>query len=205
MYGLSFKSHNPKGEFNQNVDRPANGISLNGLFKLGGSNFWLGGEFGVAMYSNDSYNYELPNGRTIRLDEEDCFWTLHADTRYMVYSTPLIKTYLSGRVGMTNFFSTVGPARERDSRHFDYKSKTHGTAFNAGLGAGLMLNFGQLFTKTPGNVSMDVGFAINSGTKSSYRYMPETQNTVQLSEGEYRSLTNYTELRIGLLCTPDWD
>jgi len=197
-FGVSYKYFNPSGDFEQNVDNDMHGIAVNMLLPLKDRSRWyIGGEIGVAMYANEEYTYQLNSGATIDLAEEDCFWTLHGEVRYMVYQSPFIKTYLAGRLGITNFFSTIIPIK--DNTGFRSRTNSHGTAFNAGLGAGIILNPGKLFNGTEGGWNIETGVNFHSGSKTSYRYMPESQQSIVLDDGKYYSLTNYTELRIALL------
>ena len=156
----------------------------------------MGGEFGIAMYANENFDYQVSPGHIVELHEEDCFWTLHAEARYNVLDQSLVKTYLTGRMGITTFFSSITPVEEGD---YDSNTEFHGTAFNAGLGVGAMLNLYKVFTGVEGPLYLDTGVNFHSGSKASYRYTPETQNTLNLEDGKYYSLTNYMDIRVGLL------
>lgn len=198
MWGVNVKIHETKGDFNKNVSAVPVGISFNYLhgFK---DKFSIGGELGIAMYANNQYDFETPGG-TIKVDEEDCFWTIHSDFRYYFYRTPAVKAYAQARVGLTTFFSSITPTKE--TSEFRETFNFHGTAFNTGVGGGILLNFGSVFKKEPGPVNLDLGVALHSGSSTDYRYMREGSQSVTLEDGVYRSVTNYMDYRIGILFSP---
>ncbi len=204
MYGFNVKVYQTKGDFNKNVQAVPVGISFNYLHHIKDSKFTLGGELGVAMYANNQYDYELPSGGTALIDEEDCFWNFHVDARYYFYQVPAMKAYAQGRVGMTTFFSSriaLDPTPE-----FEDTFEFHGTAFNVGLGGGVLINFGGLFNKdkVQGNVNLDLGATLHSGSKTDYRYMAEGSQSLSLDDGTYKSVTNYIDYRIGVAFNPKW-
>ena len=202
VFGFNVKVYQTKGDFNKNVQAVPVGISLNYLYHIPDSKFTVGGELGVAMYANNQYDYALPSGGTTRIDEEDCFWNFHVDGRYYFYQVPAMKAYAQGRIGMTTFFSSriaLDPTAE-----FEDSFEFHGTAFNVGLGGGVLINFGAMFSKdkTQGNVNLDLGASVHSGTKTDYRYMAEGSQSVSLNAGTYQSVTNYIVYRIGVIFNP---
>lgn len=201
MMGINAKIYQTKGDFNKNVAAVPAGISFNYLhgFK---DKFSIGGELGIAMYANNQYDYETSSGSTIRIDEEDCFWTLHADFRYYFYHSPALKAYGQARMGMTTFFSSRMPLET--TSEFKESFEFHGTAFNVGVGGGMLLNFKQIFKKEPGTINLDLGVALHSGSSTDYRYMPEGSLSDTLDDGVYKSVTNYIDYRIGLLFVPSW-
>ncbi len=203
MFGLNLKIYQTKGDFNRNVQAVPVGMSFNYLYHIKESKFSIGAELGVAMYANNQYDYETSSG-TIRVDEEDCFWTLHADTRYYFYQIPAMKAYAQVRIGMTTFFSSRTPVEL--TNEFQESFEFHGTAFNVGAGGGVLINFGGLFDKEKqqGNVNLDLGASLHSGSKAGYRYMKEGSQSVTLDDGTYKSVTNYIDYRIGIIFNPSW-
>lgn len=203
MYGINLKIYQTKGDFNKNVQAVPVGMSFNYLYHIKESKFSIGAELGVAMYANNQYDYETASG-TIRVDEEDCFWTLHADARYYFYQIPALKAYAVGRVGMTTFFSSITPVEVTSD--FSESFEFHGTAFNVGVGGGVLINFRGLFNKEKqqGNVNLDLGASLHSGSKTGYRYMAEGSQSTSLDEGTYQSVTNYIDYRIGIIFNPSW-
>ena len=202
MWGMNMKIYQTKGDFNENVEAVPFGISLSYLHRIKESKFSVGAELGIAMYAYNEYNYELPSGGNLIIDEEDCFWTLHADVRYYAYEVPAFKAYAQGRLGMTTFFSSV--TSEVSSPEFQDTFEFHGTAFNMGIGAGALINFKALFNKDRkvGVANLDLGVSVHSGSSAIYRYMPEGTSTTSLDEGTYQSVTNYIDYRIGLVLIP---
>ena len=204
MYGINLKIYETKGDFNKNVQAVPVGLSFNYLYHIKESKFSIGAELGVAMYANNQYDYDLPSGGTVRVDEEDCFWTLHADARYYFYQIPALKAYAVGRVGMTTFFSSRTPVEV--TSEFTESFEFHGTAFNVGVGGGVLINFGGLFNKEKqqSNANLDLGASLHSGSKTGYRYMPEGSQSATLDDGSYQSVTNYIDYRIGIIFNPSW-
>jgi len=156
-----------------------------------------GGEFGVAMYSSDEYNLEY-NGRTLEIYEEDCFFTLHGFVRYNLYERKGFKAYGEGRVGATTFFSTT-EAVEEDTG-FEGEFDFHGTAFNLGIGAGVLINTSTLFRpdREAGNTWINLGFNAHSGSNATYRMLPEGDSTHSLEDGQFTSLTHYFGFKAGV-------
>ncbi len=204
MWGINMKVYQTRGDFNKNVEAVPIGLSFNYLYHIKDSKFSLGLEAGIAMYANNQYNFEMPSGKVIKVDEEDCFWTVHADARYFFYQIPAMKAYGQGRLGLTTFFSTIMPIEE--STGFKESAEIHGTAFNFGLGGGVLINFGGLFNKdkVQSNVNLDLGVSWHSGTSTDYRYMREGSQSTTLNDGTYQSVTNYVDYRIGVLFNPRW-
>ncbi|MGI9544401.1 MAG: hypothetical protein ACR2MX_14165 [Cyclobacteriaceae bacterium] len=201
--GLNAKVYDPTGVLNRNIDRTPAGISITTIHQKPESRFSLGGELGVAMYANEHYQYDLTDhgfpGESVEVDEEDCFWTLHALARYDLVKETNFKTFAEVRLGMTTFFSSR-LALEENPR-IDDEFEFHGTAFNSGLGGGLAINPGGLFSKNaPGRLWIEMTIGYNTGSRATYRNIPESANgQMSLDEGHYRSLTNYVDYRVGVL------
>ncbi len=197
-WGVNLKAYDPKAQFNRNVDHAAFGLSVSHLKTYDDSRWSWGGEFGVAMYSNDSYDIEY-RGRTLRIDEEDCFFTLHGFVRYDMIDVPSFKVYSEARLGITTFFSTT----DAIDTNTDYEGEFefHGTAFNTGAGLGVMVNPTALFSKDKirGSWWIDLGINIHSGSNTRYRMMPEGQGVHSLDDGEFRSMTHYMGYRLGVV------
>jgi len=194
--GINAKIYDPQGEFNTNVEGIAGGIGIRGLRNNASGRWSVGGELGIAMYSSDTYDLQTDNG-TFEIYEEDCFWTAHGVVQYTIYRTDLIRTYAEGRIGATTFFSSR--LAENEDAPFEDEFKFHGTAFNSGLGAGVTINFGQLFGKERNILNLDLGAKLHSGSTSSYREMDNIDRASSLEEGQYRSLTHYMGYHFGLL------
>ncbi len=201
--GVNIKVYSPHGEFNRNVTHTPFGLSFLYKRQSNESPFSWGSEFGIAMYYNNKYDYELIRegypGEFVEVDEEDCFWTLHIIGQYDFMSTPAFKSYGEVRLGMTTFFSSR--TTEEENTHFKAQFKFHGTAFNTGFGAGMMINPGRLFSKDkePGNLWINLGANVHTGSSAAYRSVSDSNATQTLGEGKYRSLTYYTDFRLGVL------
>ncbi|MDH4058344.1 MAG: hypothetical protein OEU76_06245 [Cyclobacteriaceae bacterium] len=200
MWGFNAKVYQTKGDFNKNVEAVPVGFSFNFLRGVN-EKFAIGAELGIAMYANNEYEYETSSG-PITIFEEDCFWTFHGDFRYFFYRTPTLKAYLQARLGLTTFFSSRTP--EEETPEFRETFDFHGTAFNTGLGGGMLINCKSLFKKQPGSLNLDLGVALHSGSSTDYRYMGEGSQSVSLDDGIYQSVTNYIDYRIGFVFVPEW-
>ena len=195
--GIDIKVYDPVGEFNTNVDGVAGGVSLRGIRNSANGRWAYGGEIGVAMYSNDQYDVTLPSGTQIEVGEEDCFWTFHGLVQYTLFQNEAIRTYGEGRVGMTTFFSSTIALSE--TSEFDDEFEFHGTAFNTGLGGGVTLNIGKIFTGERNKFNLDAGVAVHSGSNAVYRDMDAVDTQASLADANFRSLTHYVGYRFGLL------
>ena len=192
--GLNLKAYKPHGEFNQNITHNPIGLSFLFLRQINEGRFSWGSELGIAMYYSDRYQYELVEegypGEFIKVAEEDCFWNLHLFGHYDFIATPAFKSYGELRMGITTFFSSRTAVNEYEDR-FDNQFKFHGTAFNTGLGAGIMLNPRGMFSedKEPGKVWVNLGANVHSGTATTYRNIEDKDGIYSLKEGKYKSLT----------------
>ncbi len=195
--GIDLKVYDPAGEFNSNVDGVAGGLSIRGIRNSTNGRWSYGGELGVAMYSSDQYDVTLPSGNQIEVDEEDCFWTLHGLVQYTLFQNEAIRTYGEGRIGMTTFFSSTTSLVE--TSEFSDEFEFHGTAFNTGLGGGITLNIGKIFTGERNNFNFDAGVNVHSGTNAVYRDMDAVDTPAPLDAGKFKSLTHYVGYRFGLL------
>ena len=163
--GVNIKVYDPISNFKENVNSSTPvGISFNYLRSREGSRYSFGGEIGVAMYSSNDYilNHQ---GRDIEVNEEDCFWTIHGVVRYDVFRTEKFVTYAEARAGLTTFFSSTSPYGQDTGYRGEFKF--HGSAFNTGLGGGVLYRVGS-------NIWINAGVNLHSGSKAGYRYMPES-------------------------------
>ena len=202
MWGINTKIYQTKGDFNKNVDTAPVGLSFNWLYRIKESKFSIGAELGVAMYANNRYKYDLPSGGTVFIDEEDCFWTIHADLRYYIYEVHALKAYAQGRLGMTTFFSSR--MTTEFTPEYEDTFEFHGTAFNVGLGGGVLINFKGVFgkEKKQGTVNLDMGVSLHTGSATEYRFMAENSQSTTLNNGTFQSVTNYVDYRVGLIFIP---
>jgi len=177
--GLNFNVATPFQQFKQNIDRNPMGISLDFSKPLKESRLHVGGELGVAMFFDDEYMYELSEegrpGEFIELYEEDCYLNYHAVARYNAFKYAWLNPYVEGRLGGTSFFSTR-MATDDDAR-FDTETRFHGTSFNAGIGAGVQINFCTM------PLALDFAAVANSGSNTTYRSITNAENgAIRLSD-----------------------
>ena len=194
--GIDIQTYSPTGEMNKNVSGTPAGLSFRYLRST--SDTWsFGGELGIAMYSSETYMMETSSGE-IEMYEEDCFWTIHGMAQYTLFQSETVRYYAEGRVGLTNFFSDK-MAEDEEYDEYDH-FESHGTAFNMGIGNGLTINTGKLFTGSKGGFNIDLGVNLHSGTRTNYRNINNDDSVVSnLDEGDYRSLTHYVAYRFGVL------
>lgn len=203
--GANIKVYDALGSFDENVNATPAGISFVG-HKRGKGRLSYGGEIGVAMYTNDQYQYDLTAegqpGRTILVDEEDCFWTAHASLRYEMFSSPSVSQYIEVRVGGTTFFSSIIALEDDHSSPFEDKFSVHGTAFNTAFGTGVTVDPQSVFSKgeRQGKWLIDVGMNVHSGSVANYRNFKTAESSqLTLVDGGHKSLTNYIDYRLGVL------
>ncbi|NNC83900.1 MAG: hypothetical protein HKN79_10000 [Flavobacteriales bacterium] len=199
LLGFNYSKFYAQGDFNRNIDQDPAGISFIYFHDLGEETPWsIGAELGVAMYSMKTFDAVDPQGREFVIHEEDCFWTFHAIARHSFYRSELLQIHAEGRLGISTFFSDQYPNIEEVD--FEGHSETHGTAFNAGLGAGFSVNLSGLLHgdgDSRDRVWFSTVYTQSAGTRSRYRNAPE--DVLRLDEGEYRSLTDYANFRFGVL------
>jgi len=196
--GLALKAYDPKGDFNNNIDKVPVGLGLYYLHGKEDSHWKFGGELGVAMYTEEEYEYLFESGNSVRMSEEDCFWTIHGMVRYYPLKERGISPYTELRLGFTTFFSTI-MSLDPEYNFLD-RGETHGSAFNTGLGAGVMIDPELLITKgSSGRYAIDLGVSWLSGTHSTYRNVEHATNVNNLEEGRYHSLTGYVDYRMGFI------
>ena len=211
--GVNIKVYNPISKFKENINSAIPvGISLNYLRLSEVSRFSFGGELGVAMYSLEDYTIDR-EGEQLEVEEEDSFLTIHGVVRYDVYRTEKMIAYAEGRIGVTTFFSnsSISSPEDKDSKDdFTYGTPSnalldqweipctedftvHGTAFNTGLGGGILY---QVFD----NTWINAGVNLHSGNTANYRYMPESEGktTATLEDRDHQSLTHYVGYRLGV-------
>lgn len=195
--GFNAKAFQPLTELKQNIDCVPVGFSMNLLRTNEASRFSYGIETGLAMYNYDSYKTEH-QGEIIEIQEEDCFLTLHTFVRYDLLDFEWSRIYAEAKGGTTVFFSTTS-AIDCSVEDYDGSIKSHGMAFNLGLGGGLLLN-PSIFSNYDKDSKfwIDLGVSSNSGSQSSYSINSNPE--VNESNGPTaNSFTHYIDYRIGLI------
>ncbi len=197
-FGMNFNIAKPMQEYAENLSTAPKGFSTDVVFRVKETNLSVGGEIGVSMFYNDQHLRELADegypGAFIEVDEEDCFLNYNAVVRYHVFKRAIVNPYIEGRLGGTSFFSTQIATEYTDL--FEDKTKFHGTAFNAGIGGGVHIRFGNV------PVGLDLAALANSGSFTNYRSInPEKIDTgvsLRMADGQYESKTNHLNFRIGV-------
>ena len=190
-FGFNVNVASPKGELSNNIKHPA-GISFDVLIpikKIRG--LYVGGEFGVSMYANDSYLLSNADETDVfEVDEEDCFLAYHATAKYFpLKKRGLFNPYLEAKVGGLSYFSTI----MSDEEDFDSQTSFHGSAFNAGLGGGLVI-------KAFRNLSFNSSVIYSVGSRANYRMIDKKDEVKKgLNEGIKNAETNYINFKLGIL------
>ena len=199
-FGFNYNHTVPLDTYKENLHRNPQGILISVLVKTKkNENLSIGGEFGLAMYADDNYFYELPSGEftgeLIEMYEEDCFLTYNAIARYSFLDEARLSPYVQATVGGLSFFSTRMTANEEDENYFESITKFHGTSLMTGLGAG------TTFRIHP-QVLIDLGAFYNAGTRADYRSIEPGDATFKrsLDYGKYSSNVSSLSFKIGLLC-----
>jgi len=199
-FGFNFHHTEALDTYKENLHRNPNGILFSALFKPQKSkNFRYGIEFGISMYADENYFYELPTGEyageTIEMYEEDCFFTYNAVARYSLNESATVTPYVEARLGGLSFFSTRMAADEAQEDYYNSITKFHGTALQGGLGGGLVWRVAPC-------VAIDLGASYNLGTRADYRSIEEGSIALRrsLDYGKYNSAIKSVGMRIGVLC-----
>lgn len=187
--GINIKVYDPISQFKENINKavPA-GISINYLRSRENSRYSFGGEAGVAMYSSTDYELNY-RGQNVDVNEEDCFWTFHGVARYDLVRTEKFISYVEARAGLTTFFSSTVAIHPDSSYPGEFSF--HGSAFNTGLGGGLLFRVAE-------RAWINAGANLHSGSKVNYRYIAESNSSMTLTDGKYNSLTHYMGYRLGV-------
>ncbi|MFZ6050672.1 outer membrane beta-barrel protein [Halocola ammonii] len=198
--GVNFNIFNTLDDFNENVDAAPKGVSFAGLYQIKNSQWRVGGELGVAMYSGETYNQEIIiNGahHEVEVFEEDCFFTYQGVVRYTLFEEAMFNPYAEAKIGGTSFFSTIMVSGDEQEEYVDdYPTDTdfHGTAFHTSFGAGVMIAFGK-----NSDFGIDLSASYMPGSRARYRNMAASDAfQSNLDEGTFESRTNQLNYRIGV-------
>ena len=200
MGGLNFNIFNTLDDFNENVDAAPKGISFAGLYQIKDSQWRVGGELGVAMYSGESYTDDvIINGTRYDLEvfEEDCFFTYQGVVRYTFFDQAMFNPYAEAKIGGTSFFSTImlsDDVNEEIADKYPTQTDFYGTAFHTSFGAGLMITLGK-----DSDFGIDLSASYMPGSRAQYRNMAASDAfQSNLDEGTFESRTNQLNYRIGV-------
>lgn len=190
-FGFNLNVANPTGELSNNIKHPV-GISfdvMTPIKKVPG--LYVGAELGVSMYANDTYLMSTADGTNVfEVDEEDCFLAYHATAKYFpIKKKGLINPYVEARLGGMSYFSTI----MSDEDDFDSETSFHGSAWNAGLGGGLII-------KAFKNISFNSSVIYSVGSSTDYRMIEKGDEVKKgLDEGLKNAEANYINFKLGIL------
>ncbi len=198
-FGFHYHNSQPLGDYKENLHRNPQGVLISTLVKSKKlKNLSFGGEFGLSMYADDNYFYELPDGEfagdLIEMYEEDCFLTYNGIVRYTFNEESKFSPYVQGTLGAMSFFSTRMSTEEYED-YYESITKFHGTSLMAGLGAGLVYSIHP-------QIMIDAGAFYNKGTQAEYRSIEPSNASYRrtLDYGRYTSAVNAVSFKVGLLC-----
>lgn len=195
IFGVHLDITQPIGEYANNVYSTPMGLSFNMLVPIKKvKGLYLGGEIGVGMLYKETYDLMRTDGSgSAEVEEEDCYLMYHLDARYFVHNKSIFTPYGEAKIGATSFFSSV-TTEEAEALNIDSETKFHGTAFNAGIGAGFL-------TRISSNLSLDTNVLVNKGSRTNFRSIDDTTDKVKLSfdEGRRVSATNFVNFKVGIL------
>lgn len=190
----------PVGEFNEHLMHKPSGISFEFMaspFK--DKKLQLGVNISVSMYQNEDYEGEVEiqsfQKAYVETNEDDCFYTYQAFVRYYLQAEQkLLRPYIQGQAGGATFFSTLSVLEDAEDA-FDDKTRNHGTALLAGLGAGMAI---KIFD----SMYLDASLTYNSSSTTNYRTSPEQETKAQyridLSSHQQKTKVDHLALKLGM-------
>ena len=196
MVGINLKAYEPMAGFKQNLSSIPFGISANYLRNSDNSPLSYGLELGAAVYNCEEQSIVYKDVDTPVI-KEDGFFTLHAVARYTVLDLEWSQFYGEGKMGMTMFISTLTPNGCEESE-FNGSAEYHGTAFNLGLGGGILLN-PTVFTGLDNESIYWIDFGVTSFSGSSSTYSINSNEVKNSDTPTANSFTHYMDYRIGLI------
>ncbi len=195
--GVNVIAYQPLTQWQQNIDCIPMGFSMSLLRSNDHSRFSYGLESGLAMYNYDTYEIDF-QGERIEVQEEDCFFNLKTFVRYDLLDFEWSRVYAEGKVGSTLFFSSTSSV-DCSAEEYNGNLKSHGMAFNMGIGGGILLN-PTVFSSYDEDSKfwIDLGASTNSGSPSTYSINgnPEVNESEAITAN---SFTHYIDYRIGLI------
>lgn len=206
--GLHIMVDDALQSYGTNLETNPVGLLFTGLYHIPNSRFSLGSDVGVAMYRGDSYTLDLSDegyaNSYATVDEEDCYMAYSVFLRYDLLKFGPLTPYAQISLGGASFFSTKEYSDLSGSNapeSIESELEIHGTSLKTGIGAGIMLNFGQLRKeKRVSRISMDLGATINHGSTASYRSLIHAKSGTSTSQDNFfESNTHNVVYRMGVL------
>lgn len=194
--GIYFNSTQATGQFNENIEKNPAGFMLNAMHNIKNSNFSIGGEFGVSMYSNRDYTL-VTNGESVKIHEEDCYYSAKVLTRYNLRKDKTINPFVTAKMGFSTFFSDMVAEEETDA--FEDRFVSHGTSFNTCLGMGVQFDLGKIFNFSIANpIYFEFSANRTYGSNAAYRDIKSNQEeSKNLNNGRFESRTSHVDLHFG--------
>ena len=201
ILSLNLKAYTPTSSFNHNIQGTPLGVSASYMRSLTNSKFSFGLEAGFAEYSNEEVVTEF-RGRNIQVQAIDGFFNVHGFVRYDLVDFGWTTFYGEGKIGATTFYTDyrLGHCPVAEEMEYEGEFKTHGSAFNLGLGAGLLLNPTVFFEyNRESDFWVDFSVSTFSGSTSNYQVVRNDDQTNNMTTDNRSSLTNYLDYKIGFI------
>ncbi len=203
--GFGFNYFKAQSDFSKNTTRNPIGVSFTASKDLKNSNFQLGFELGMGLYSGKRYFYETVAegypGNFVDLYEENGFLLYDVYLRYKFLKEKTLMPFAEIKAGASTYFSVIRSMQVSEVYKDD--SYIHDTALNAGVGIGTYVDIGKLFTgknwvkKTLLNLSGNYLL----GSQVSYRNAIAYEVVDNFEAGFRNSKTNTIHYNIGLVLT----
>lgn len=201
IVSLNLKAYTPTSSFNDNIKSTPVGVSVAYLRTIPNSRLSIGFEAGFAEYSREDVVTEF-QGRDIEIQAVDGFFNVHGIIRYDLLDFGWTRFYGEGKFGATTFYTeySLGHCPVAEEMEYEGELITHGSAFNLGLGAGVMLN-PTIFYEYDKENDFWIDFSISSfsGSISNYQVVRNDEQSNQMSSESKSSLTNYLDYKIGVI------
>ena len=201
ILSLNLKAYTPTASFNHNIQGTPLGVSAFYMHSLSNSRFSFGLEAGFAEYSREEVVTEF-QGRDIQVQAVDGFFNVHGFVRYNLVDFGWTTFYGEGKIGATTFYTDyrLGHCPVAEEMEYEGEFETHGSAFNLGLGAGVMINPTVFFEyNRDSDFWIDFSVSTFSGSSSNYQVVKNDEQTKKMTSDNRSSLTNYLDYKIGFI------
>jgi len=197
--GLSYSLSLPQQEMKNNI-RPVSSLNIDFMFHLKElSNLSLGIEAGFGQYAFFTKEQEirLPDGSGFNADVRYSSNVASAGilARYTFFKDAKVNPFLTGKLGYTNFFSSVivdDPKNNDDCKALERKTPISDHSFFAAYGAGVQIDVST--KKKPKKTWVNLSVTQLRGTNLNYidvkeikdgdHHMNHVDNSASMSEGE---------------------
>ena len=171
--GFSYSLSLPQREMRNNI-RPVHSLNINFMSHFKNlSNLSMGIEGGLGQYAAFTREQEirLPDGSGFKADVSYSSNVASAGilTRYQFFKNAKVNPFLAGKLGYTNFYSSVivdDPKDEDDCKPLERKTPITDHSFFASYGAGLQIDIST--RENPQKAWINISVSQTHGTKLSY-------------------------------------